>query len=54
MQLLSEGDARRAGASQFANRYPAAGQLGHNQAAVCLAGVYGLGRLAFRRGPDRQ
>ncbi|MFJ9381610.1 hypothetical protein [Streptomyces sp. NPDC101455] len=46
-QLLSEGDAHRADASQLADRYTtAAGQLGHDQAAVRLAGVYALARLA--------
>ncbi|WP_457492769.1 pentapeptide repeat-containing protein [Streptomyces sp. P5_D11] len=46
-QLLSEGDAHRADASQLANRYTtAAEQLGHDQAAVRLAGVYALARLA--------
>ncbi|KPI20983.1 hypothetical protein OK006_9394 [Actinobacteria bacterium OK006] len=46
-QLLSEGDAHRADASQLADRYTtSAGQLGHDQAAVRLAGVYALARLA--------
>ncbi|MFF2475061.1 pentapeptide repeat-containing protein [Streptomyces sp. NPDC058066] len=46
-QLLAEGDAHRADASQLADRYTtAAEQLGHNQAAVRLAGVYALARLA--------
>ncbi|MFI8308054.1 pentapeptide repeat-containing protein [Streptomyces sp. NPDC085927] len=46
-QLLSEGDAHRADASQLAHRYTtAAEQLGHEQAAVRLAGVYALARLA--------
>ncbi|MFS8202576.1 pentapeptide repeat-containing protein [Streptomyces sp. CWNU-52B] len=46
-QLLSEGDAHRADASQLADRYTtAAEQLGHEQAAVRLAGVYALARLA--------
>ncbi|MFJ2407071.1 pentapeptide repeat-containing protein [Streptomyces xanthochromogenes] len=46
-QLLAEGDAHRADASQLADRYTtAAGQLGHDQAAVRLAGVYALARLA--------
>ncbi|KAA0933706.1 hypothetical protein [Streptomyces apricus] len=45
-QLLSEGDAHRADASQLADRYTtAAEQLGHDQAAVRLAGVYALARL---------
>ncbi|MFH8492323.1 pentapeptide repeat-containing protein [Streptomyces longisporoflavus] len=46
-QLLAEGDARRADASQLADRYTtAAEQLGHERAAVRLAGVYALARLA--------
>ncbi|WP_328884816.1 hypothetical protein [Streptomyces sp. NBC_00316] len=46
-QLLSEGDAHRADASQLADRYTAAAeQLGHEQAAVRLAGIYALARLA--------
>lgn len=46
-QLLSEGDAHRADANQLAERYTAAAeQLGHDQAAVRLAGVYALARLA--------
>ncbi|MGQ4383750.1 pentapeptide repeat-containing protein [Streptomyces sp. SAS_270] len=46
-QLLAEADAHRADASQLADRYTtAAGQLGHDQAAVRLAGVYALARLA--------
>ncbi|MGW2780261.1 pentapeptide repeat-containing protein [Streptomyces populi] len=46
-QLLAEGDAQRADASQFAERYTvAAGQLGHDQSAVRLAGVHALTRLA--------
>ncbi|CAM5545489.1 putative protein YjbI with pentapeptide repeats OS=Streptomyces griseomycini OX=66895 GN=FHS37_001652 PE=4 SV=1 [Streptomyces griseomycini] len=46
-QLLAEGDAHRADASQLADRYTtAAEQLGHDQAAVRLAGVYALAHLA--------
>ncbi|MGW3413855.1 pentapeptide repeat-containing protein [Streptomyces sp. NPDC000888] len=46
-QRLAEGDAHRADASQLADRYTsAAEQLGHDQAAVRLAGVYALARLA--------
>ncbi|WP_326710472.1 hypothetical protein OG758_15040 [Streptomyces sp. NBC_01474] len=46
-QLLSEGDSHRADASQLAERYTtAAEQLGHEQAAVRLAGVYAMARLA--------
>lgn len=46
-QLLSEGDSHRADASQLAERYAqAAEQLGHDQAAVRLAGVYAMARLA--------
>ncbi|MFF2811792.1 pentapeptide repeat-containing protein [Streptomyces sp. NPDC058000] len=46
-QLIAEGDAHRADASQLADRYTtAAEQLGHEKAAVRLAGVYALARLA--------
>ncbi|MEU6672482.1 pentapeptide repeat-containing protein [Streptomyces sp. NPDC046727] len=46
-QLLAEGDAHRADASQRLDRYTtAAEQLGHERAAVRLAGVYALARLA--------
>ncbi|MFF1301177.1 MULTISPECIES: pentapeptide repeat-containing protein [unclassified Streptomyces] len=46
-QLLAEGDAHRSDASQLADRYTtAAEQLGHERAAVRLAGVYALARLA--------
>ena len=46
-QRLVEGDARRADAEQLAQRYTtAAGQLGHEKAAVRLAGVYAMARLA--------
>jgi hypothetical protein len=46
-QLLSEGDSHRADANQLAERYSkAAEQLGHDQAAVRLAGVYAMGHLA--------
>ncbi|MEU0952522.1 pentapeptide repeat-containing protein [Streptomyces niveus] len=46
-QLIAEGDAHRADASQLADRYTtSAEQLGHEQAAVRLAGVYALTRLA--------
>ncbi|MFF3488912.1 pentapeptide repeat-containing protein [Streptomyces sp. NPDC002701] len=46
-QLLAEGDAHRADASQLADRYTTvAEQLGHERAAVRLAGVYALARLA--------
>ncbi|MGW7055113.1 pentapeptide repeat-containing protein [Streptomyces sp. NPDC054887] len=46
-QRISEGDAHRADADQLAGRYTtAAEQLGHEQAAVRLAGVYALARLA--------
>lgn len=42
-----EGDARRADAEQLAQRYTtAASQLGHEKAAVRLAGVYAMARLA--------
>ena len=46
-QRLAEGDARRADVEQLAQRYTtAAGQLGHEKAAVRLAGVYAMARLA--------
>jgi uncharacterized protein YjbI with pentapeptide repeats len=46
-QRLAEGDARRADAEQLATRYStAAEQLGHEKAAVRLAGVYAMARLA--------
>ncbi|MFD7407758.1 pentapeptide repeat-containing protein [Streptomyces sp. NPDC059866] len=46
-QLVAEGDAHRADASQLAERYAtAAEQLGHDRAAVRLAGAYALARLA--------
>ncbi|MFD3779467.1 pentapeptide repeat-containing protein [Streptomyces sp. NPDC058612] len=46
-QRISEGDAHRADADQLAGRYTtAAEQLGHERAAVRLAGVYGLAHLA--------
>ncbi|WP_330303495.1 MULTISPECIES: pentapeptide repeat-containing protein [unclassified Streptomyces] len=54
-QLLAEGDAHRADASQLADRYTtAAEQLGHDQAAVRLAGVYALARLADDWAEQRQ
>ncbi|WP_124723530.1 pentapeptide repeat-containing protein [Streptomyces sp. ADI95-17] len=46
-QLLEEGASHRADATQLAERYAkAAEQLGHEQAAVRLAGVYSMARLA--------
>lgn len=46
-QRIAESDAHRADANQFADRYTtAAEQLGHDKAAVRLAGVYALARLA--------
>jgi hypothetical protein len=46
-QRIAESDAHRADANQFADRYTTvAGQLGHDKAAVRLAGVYALARLA--------
>ncbi|MEU6662285.1 pentapeptide repeat-containing protein [Streptomyces sp. NPDC046821] len=46
-QLLDEGASHRADAAQLAERYTtAAEQLGHEQAAVRLAGVYAMARLA--------
>jgi uncharacterized protein YjbI with pentapeptide repeats len=46
-QRLAEGDARRSDAEQLAARYTtAAEQLGNEKAAVRLAGVYAMARLA--------
>ncbi|MFG3364684.1 pentapeptide repeat-containing protein [Streptomyces sp. NPDC048156] len=46
-QLLEEGSSHRADAAHLAERYAkAAEQLGHDQAAVRLAGVYAMARLA--------
>ncbi|MET8212815.1 hypothetical protein ABZT51_44110 [Streptomyces sp. NPDC005373] len=46
-QLLEEGASHRADETQFAERYAkAAEQLGHDQPAVRLAGVYAMARLA--------
>ncbi|MCX4546710.1 pentapeptide repeat-containing protein [Streptomyces sp. NBC_01565] len=46
-QRLAESDADRADEKQLAERYTtAADQLGHDQAAVRLAGVYAMARLA--------
>lgn len=46
-QRLTEGDAHRADAEQLAQRYTiAAEQLGHEKAAVRLAGVFAIARLA--------
>ncbi|MEU9363165.1 pentapeptide repeat-containing protein [Streptomyces avermitilis] len=46
-QLLEEGASTRADETQLAERYAkAAEQLGHDQAAVRLAGVYTMARLA--------
>jgi hypothetical protein len=54
-QRLVEGDARRADAEQLAQRYTtAAGQLGHERAAVRLAGVYAMARLADDWDDQRQ
>lgn len=54
-QRLVEGDARRADAEQLAQRYTtAAGQLGHEKAAVRLAGVYAMARLADDWDDQRQ
>jgi len=45
-QRLAEGDATRADAQQFADRYTKAlDQLGSNQAAIRLGGVYAMARL---------
>jgi hypothetical protein len=54
-QRLVEGDARRADAEQLAQRYTtAADQLGHEKAAVRLAGVYSMARLADDWDEQRQ
>jgi len=54
-QRIAESDAHRADANQFADRYiTAAGQLGHDKAAVRLAGVYALARLADDWDEQRQ
>lgn len=54
-QRLVEGDARRADAEQLAQRYmTAADQLGHEKAAVRLAGVYAMARLADDWNDQRQ
>ena len=54
-QLLAEGDASRADAQQFADRYSkAADQLGSDQAAIRLAGVYAMARLGDDWKPQRQ
>jgi uncharacterized protein YjbI with pentapeptide repeats len=46
-QKIAESEAHRTDADQFAQRYTtAAEQLGHDQAAVRLAGVYAMARLA--------
>ncbi|MFJ9638671.1 pentapeptide repeat-containing protein [Streptomyces sp. NPDC101178] len=46
-QLLKEGTSHRADATQLTERYAkAAEQLGHDQAAVRLTGVYAMARLA--------
>src|SRR5215217_9073630 len=46
-QLLAEGDARRADEAQLGQRFTAAAdQLGHDMAAVRLAGIYAMARLA--------
>ncbi len=54
-QRLVEGDAHRADAEQLARRYTtAAEQLGHEKAAVRLAGVYAMARLADDWDEQRQ
>jgi len=54
-QRLVEGDAHRADAKQLAQRYTtAAEQLGHEKAAVRLAGVYAMARLADDWDEQRQ
>jgi hypothetical protein len=54
-QRLVEGDARRADAEQFAQRYTTAtDQLGHEKPAVRLGGVYAMARLADDWNDQRQ
>jgi uncharacterized protein YjbI with pentapeptide repeats len=54
-QRLAEGDAKRSDAEQLATRYTtAAKQLGHEKAAVRLAGVYAMARLADDWPEERQ
>ncbi len=54
-QRIAEGDAHRADAIHFAERFTtAAGQLGHETAAVRLAGVYAMARLADDWDEQRQ
>jgi hypothetical protein len=54
-QRLIEGDARRADAEQLAQRYTTAAEaLGHEKAAVRLAGVYAMARLADDWDEQRQ
>ena len=54
-QRLAEGDARQSDAEQLAGRYAtAAEQLGHEKAAVRLAGVYAMARLADDWPEERQ
>ncbi|MEU9128838.1 pentapeptide repeat-containing protein [Kitasatospora sp. NPDC048540] len=54
-QRIAEGDAHRADATQFAERYStAAGQLGHETPAVRLAGVYAMTQLADDWDEQRQ
>lgn len=54
-QRLIEGDAHRADAEQLAQRYTtAADQLGHEKAAVRLAGVYAMAQLADDWDEQRQ
>ncbi|MYV78898.1 pentapeptide repeat-containing protein, partial [Streptomyces sp. SID1046] len=54
-QRIAEGDAHRADAKQLADRYTtAAEQLGHDKAAVRLAGVYALGQLSDEWEEQRQ
>jgi hypothetical protein len=54
-QKISEGDASRADADQRDQRYStAAQQLGHDKAAVRLAGVYAMSRLADDWSQQRQ
>lgn len=54
-QRLAEGDARRADAEQFVSRFArVSDQLGHDTAAVRLAGVYAMAALADDWAAQRQ
>lgn len=54
-QRIQEAESRRGDAEQLSQRYQdAAGQLGHDKAAVRLAGVYAMSRLADDWADQRQ